>query len=173
MDRMEVLEVSGYTEAEKLEIARRYLVKRQIPEHGLSPKKASFDKDALQEVIQHYTREAGVRNLEREIATVARKVARKFAQGRKTARTHPSKKHRRISGTDKKFRHEVAEEDHEVGVAAGLAVTSTGGDVLFVEATVVPGKGELNLTGAGWGCNEGICSCGHDLCPLAAGMNWG
>lgn len=146
MDRMEVLEVSGYTEAEKMEIARRYLVKRQISEHGLDPQKASFDKAALQEVIQHYTREAGVRNLEREIATVARKVARKFAQGRKR-RVHIHQKNIAEYLGPQKFRHEVAEEDHEVGVAAGLAVTSTGGDVLFVEATVVPGKGELNLTG--------------------------
>ena len=146
MDRMEVLEVSGYTEAEKLEIARRYLVKRQIPEHGLTSKNASFDKAALQEVIQHYTREAGVRNLEREIATVARKVARKFAQGRKRRVRIQEKNVAEYLGPQK-FRYEVAEEDHEVGVAAGLAVTSTGGDVLFVEATVIPGKGELNLTG--------------------------
>ena len=146
MDRMEVLEVSGYTEAEKLEIARRYLVKRQIPEHGLTSKNASFDKAALQEVIQHYTREAGVRNLEREIATVARKVARKFAQGRKRRVRIQEKNIAEYLGPQK-FRYEVAEEDHEVGVAAGLAVTSTGGDVLFVEATLIPGKGELNLTG--------------------------
>ena len=146
MDRMEVLEVSGYTEAEKLEIARRYLVKRQMSEHGLTHKHIAFDKAALQEVIQHYTREAGVRNLEREIATVSRKVARKFAQGRKRRVRVQQKNVAEYLGPQK-FHYEVAEEDHEVGVAAGLAVTATGGDVLFVEASVVPGKGELNLTG--------------------------
>ena len=87
-----------------------------------------------------------MRNLEREIATVTRKVARKFAQGRKR-RVHIHQKNIAEYLGSQKFRHEVAEEDHEVGVAAGLAVTSTGGDVLFVEATVIPGKGELNLTG--------------------------
>ena len=146
MDRMEVLEVSGYTEAEKVEIARRYLVKRQIAEHGLTAKKISFDKAALQEIVQHYTREAGVRNLDREIATVARKVARKFAQGRKRRVRVQAKDVAEYLGPQK-FRHEVAEEAHEIGVAAGLAVTSVGGDVLFVEGSVVPGKGGLNLTG--------------------------
>ena len=146
MDRMEVLEVSGYTEVEKLEIARRYLVKRQISEHGLTAKNTSFDKAALQEVIQYHTREAGVRNLEREIATIARKVARKFAQGRKR-RVRVQQKNVADYLGPQKFRYEVAEEDHEVGVAAGLAVTAAGGDVLFVEASVVPGKGGLNLTG--------------------------
>lgn len=146
MDRMEVLEVSGYTEVEKLEIARRYLVKRQISAHGLTAKNTSFDKAALQEVIQYHTREAGVRNLEREIATIARKVARKFAQGRKR-RVRVQQKNVADYLGPQKFRYEVAEEDHEVGVAAGLAVTAAGGDVLFVEASVVPGKGGLNLTG--------------------------
>lgn len=146
MDRMEVLEVSGYTEIEKLEIARRYLVKRQLSEHGLTAKNLSFDKAALQDVIQHHTREAGVRNLEREIATVSRKVARKFAQGRKRRVRVQQKNVAEYLGPQK-FRYEVAEEDHEVGVAAGLAVTATGGDVLFVEASLVPGKGGLNLTG--------------------------
>ena len=146
MDRMEILEVSGYTEAEKVEIARRYLVKRQIPEHGLTAKKASFDKAALQEIVQSYTREAGVRNLDREIATVSRKVARKFAQGRRRRVRVQQKNVAEYLGPPR-FRHEVAEEAHEVGVAAGLAVTSVGGDVLFVEASVVPGKGGLHLTG--------------------------
>jgi ATP-dependent Lon protease len=146
MDRMEVLEVSGYTEAEKVEIARRYLVKRQVPEHGLTAKKLSFDKAALQEVIQSYTREAGVRNLEREIATISRKVARKFAQGRRRRVRVQQKNVAEYLGPVR-FRHEVAEEAHEVGVAAGLAVTSVGGDVLFVEASVIPGKGALHLTG--------------------------
>lgn len=146
MDRMEVLEVSGYTEAEKLEIARKYLVKRQISEHGLTAKKLSFDKAAILEIIQYYTREAGLRNLEREIGTVTRKVARKFAQGRRRKVRVQQKDVSEYLGP-RRFRHEVAEEAHEVGVAAGLAWTPVGGDVLFMEASVVPGKGGLHLTG--------------------------
>ncbi|MBT5831389.1 MAG: endopeptidase La, partial [Candidatus Latescibacteria bacterium] len=146
MDRMEVLEVSGYTEAEKLEIARKYLVKRQVSEHGLTAKKLSFDKAAILEIIQYYTREAGLRNLEREIGTVTRKVARKFAQGRRRKVRVQQKDVAEYLGA-RRHRHEVAEEEHEVGVAAGLAWTPVGGDVLFVEASVLPGKGGLKLTG--------------------------
>ncbi len=146
MDRMEVLEVPGYTEAEKIEIARRYLVKRQMAEHGLTQKLVSFDKAALQELVQYYTREAGLRNLEREIATISRKVARKFAQGRKRRVRIQSKDVAEYLGP-RRFRHEVAEESHEVGVAAGLAWTPVGGDVLFVEGTMMPGTGGLHLTG--------------------------
>jgi len=146
MDRLEILEVSGYTEAEKLEIARRYLVKRQVSEHGLTTKKLTFDKAALLEVIQHYTREAGLRNVEREIGTITRKVARKFAQGRRRKVGVGQKDVAEYLGA-RRYRHEVTEEDHEVGVAAGLAWTPVGGEVLFVEASVLPGKGGLNLTG--------------------------
>ena len=146
MDRMEVLEVSGYTEAEKLEIARKYLVKRQVSEHGLTAKKLSFDKAAILEVIQYYTREAGLRNLEREIGTITRKVARKFAQGRRRKVRVQQKDVAEYLGA-RRYRHDVAEEAHEVGVAAGLAWTPVGGDVLFVEASVLPGKGGLKLTG--------------------------
>jgi ATP-dependent Lon protease len=146
LDRMEVLELSGYTEAEKVSIAKRYLVPRQLAEHGLSEKKLEIDEDVLLSLARRYTREAGLRNLEREVGTLCRKVARRFAQGRRR-KVH-------LKGSDLKeylgaprFSHEVAEEANEVGVAAGLAVTSAGGDVLFVEATTMPGKGNLNLTG--------------------------
>jgi ATP-dependent Lon protease len=146
MDRMEVIEVSGYTEAEKLEIVRKYLVKRQVSEHGLTAKRLSFDKAALLEVIQHYTREAGLRNLEREIGTITRKVARKFAQGRRRKVRVQHKDVAEYLGP-RRYRHEVTEAEHEVGVAAGLAWTPVGGEVLFVEASVLPGKGGLKLTG--------------------------
>lgn len=146
MDRLEVLEVSGYTEAEKLEIARKYLVKRQVSEHGLTAKRVSFDKAAILEVIQHYTREAGLRNLEREIGTMTRKITRKFAQGRRRKVRVQQKDVAEYLGP-RRYRHEVTEEEHEVGVAAGLAWTPVGGDVLFVEASVLPGKGGLKLTG--------------------------
>ncbi len=146
LDRLEVLELSGYTEAEKLKIAERYLVPRQLEEHGLSEKKLEFDDDALLSLIQHYTREAGLRNLEREIGTLTRKVTRKFAQGRRRKMRLRERDLREYLGA-RRFNHEVVEVDDDVGVAAGLAWTPAGGDVLFVEATLMPGKGELKLTG--------------------------
>ena len=146
LDRMEVIELSGYTELEKLEIARRYLVPKQVSEHGLTSKRIYIDKGALRSVVGDYTREAGLRNLEREIGTICRKVARKFAEGRQ----------RRIRVKEKdllgylgpaRVRHESAESSNEVGVVAGLAWTPVGGDVLFVEATKTPGRGRLRMTG--------------------------
>ncbi len=146
LDRMEVLELSGYTDAEKLQIAGHYLVPKQLDGHGLSKKKLEIDEEALHSLIQHYTREAGLRNLEREVGTLARKVARRFAQGRRRkVRVREQDLHGYLG--PRRFRHESAEEADEVGVAAGLAVTPVGGDVLFVEATVMPGKGNLDLTG--------------------------
>lgn len=146
LDRMEVLELSGYTEAEKLEIARRYLVPKQLAEHGLNSKKLYIDKATLRSVISGYTREAGLRNLEREIGSICRKAARKFAEGRI--------RRIRVKETDLpdylgpvRYRHEIAEVSSEVGVVAGLAWTPVGGDVLFVEASRMPGKGRLKLTG--------------------------
>lgn len=146
LDRMEVLEVSGYTQVEKLEIAKRYLVPKQVSEHGLTSKRIYIDKGALRSVVSEYTREAGLRNLEREIGTICRKVARKFAEGRQ--------RRVRVKETDlpdylgpPRFRHELAETSNEVGVVAGLAWTPVGGDVLFVEATSTPGRGRLRLTG--------------------------
>ncbi len=146
LDRMEILELSGYTEAEKLEIARRYLVPKQLTEHGLNAKKLYIDKSTLRSVIGGYTREAGLRNLEREIGSIARKAARKFAEGRV--------RRIRVKDTDLpdylgpvRYRHETAETSNEVGVVAGLAWTPVGGDVLFVEASKMPGTGRLKLTG--------------------------
>ncbi len=146
LDRMEVLELSGYTEVEKLEIARRYLVPKQVGEHGLNSKRIYVDKGALRSVVGEYTREAGLRNLEREVGTICRKVARKFAEGRR--------RRVRVKESDlpdylgpPRFRHESAESSHEVGVVAGLAWTPVGGDVLFVEATKMPGRGRLKLMG--------------------------
>ena len=146
LDRMEVLELSGYTEEEKLEIARRYLVPKQIAEHGLTSSKLYIDKGALRSVIGGYTREAGLRNLEREIGTISRKVARKFAQGRRR-RLRVQEKHLGEYLGPERFRRETAEESNEVGVVAGLAWTPVGGDVLFVEGSTMPGKGMTKLTG--------------------------
>lgn len=145
-DRMEVLELPGYTEREKREIAERFLVPRQLGENGLSTERLRFTPEALLAIIRKYTREAGVRNLEREIGAVCRKVARKVAEGmEETVSVTPEALHDYLG--PRKFRHEVAEEADEVGVVTGLAWTQTGGEVLFVEATLVPGKGNLTLTG--------------------------
>ena len=145
-DRMEVLELPGYTELEKLHIAQRFLVSRQLKENGLSADRLQFSDDGVLAIIRNYSREAGVRNLEREIGTVCRKVAMGVAQGSEgTAVITPEALHGYLGPI--KFRYEVAEEGDEVGVATGLAWTPVGGDVLFIEAALVPGKGNLILTG--------------------------
>jgi len=128
------------------QIAKRYLVPKQLEEHGLSDKKLQIDDEAVLSVIQHYTREAGLRNLEREIGTLCRKVTRKFAQGRRRKIRVRAKDLHEFLGPER-YRHEMMEEEDEVGVATGLAWTPVGGDALFVEATTMPGKGNLKLTG--------------------------
>jgi ATP-dependent Lon protease len=143
---MEVIRLSGYTEDEKLEIAKRHLVPKQLDEHGLNPEYLVFTDPALRAMIETYTREAGLRNFEREIATVARKVARKVAEGETgTVRVTPGGL-QRFLGAPKTLPEERLKKD-EAGIATGLAWTATGGDVLFVEATVMKGKGRLTLTG--------------------------
>jgi ATP-dependent Lon protease len=146
-DRMEVIELAGYTLEEKLEIGKRYLVPRQIERNGLTKSKIEFTDDALREIIDGYTREAGVRNLEREIGSVCRKVAREFAEGRrKSKRTIRPKQVAEYLGR-RRVQPEVRRRTDEPGVATGLAWTPVGGDVLFVEATAYPGEGKLQLTG--------------------------
>src|SRR4051812_6628441 len=146
-DRMEVIQLAGYTEEEKLEIAKRYLVPRQIDRNGLTKGKIEFTDDALGLIIDGYTREAGVRNLEREIGAVCRKVAREFAEGTRTRkRTIRPKQVQELLGK-RRFLSEVARRTGEPGVATGLAWTPVGGDVLFVEATAYPGDGKLQITG--------------------------
>jgi ATP-dependent Lon protease len=146
LDRMEVLRLSGYTGDEKLEIARRHIVPKQVDEHGLTPEHLVFTDPALRAMIETYTREAGLRNLEREIAAVTRKVARKVAEGETgTVRVTPGSL-QRFLGAPKTLPEERLKKD-EVGIATGLAWTATGGDVLFVEATVMKGKGRLTMTG--------------------------
>ncbi len=145
-DRMEVIHFPGYTEDEKLHIARQYLIPKQLTEHGLSPTRLDIGDDAVQEIVRLYTREAGVRNLERTIAMVCRQVARKVVEGKKgktkvTARTL----HKYLGPA--KFSYGLAEERDEVGVSTGLVWTEVGGDVIFIEATKMPGKGNLSLTG--------------------------
>ncbi|MDX6672781.1 MAG: ATP-dependent Lon protease, partial [Solirubrobacteraceae bacterium] len=146
-DRMEVIELAGYTEEEKLEIAKRYLVPRQIERNGLTKGKIAFTDPALRAIIADYTREAGVRNLEREIGTVCRKVARLVAEGKVTKRYSVSEKRARELLGKRRFFSEARRRTAEPGVATGLAWTPAGGDVLFVEATAMPGSGKLMITG--------------------------
>jgi ATP-dependent Lon protease len=146
-DRMEVLQLPGYTEEEKLQIALRHLVPKQIKENALSPKLISFSSGAIKKLIALYTREAGVRNLERELASVCRKVARKVAEGKKILNKITSQNIETYLGPPKIFKDQVQKKD-QVGVTTGVAWTATGGEILFVEATKMKGKGTLSLTGS-------------------------
>jgi len=146
-DRMEVIALAGYSEEEKLEIARRYLVPRQIERNGLTRGKISFGDPALRAIIADYTREAGVRNLEREIGSVCRKVARQVAEGTARRKVNISEKRARELLGKRKFFTEARRRTARPGVATGLAWTAAGGDVLFIEATSMPGSGRLTLTG--------------------------
>jgi len=146
-DRMEVLALPGYTLEEKVQIARRFLVPKQVAGHGLKRAQISIGKDAIRRIITGYTREAGVRNLEREIANVCRKVARKVAEGRRKKTTVDHRVLHDFLGP-RRFEAEKAGIRGQVGVATGLAWTPTGGQILFIEATRMPGKGRLILTGS-------------------------
>jgi len=145
-DRMEIIQLPGYTEEEKLEIAKRYLVKRQLEANGLKPDQVSLPDQTLQAIIRDYTREAGVRNLEREIGAVLRNTAMKIAEGAKEKIVIEPKDLHAILGA-RRFENEVAERTSVPGVATGLAWTSVGGDILFIEASRTPGTGKLILTG--------------------------
>ncbi len=145
-DRLEVISLPGYTEEEKLAIARKHLVPRQVRAHGLTPEQVRFAESALREIITGYTREAGVRNLDRAIGDICRKVARRIAEGQVRRVVVRARDVARYLGP-RRFEHEVAEAADAVGVATGLAWTPVGGDVLFVEVSVMPGRRELILTG--------------------------
>jgi len=146
-DRMEVIQLAGYTVEEKLHIAKRYLVPRQLSANGLKPSQIEFADPALNAIIEEYTREAGVRNLERQIGTVCRKVARGVAEGKAKGKVRISaKRARELLGKRRVF-SETRRRTKDPGVATGLAWTPVGGEVLFVEATAVPGSGNLTITG--------------------------
>jgi ATP-dependent Lon protease len=145
-DRMEIIQLSGYTEQEKLEIAKRHLIPKQIAEHGLTKNQVQFTDDAIRAMINQYTQEAGLRSLEREFASVCRKVARQIATGEKKARKIHIDNLDQYLGRPKVFQDELLKRD-QVGVATGLAWTPVGGDILFVEATSMRGRGALTLTG--------------------------
>jgi ATP-dependent Lon protease len=146
-DRMEVLELPGYTEEEKLKIANEHLIAKQVKNHGLTAEQVTFTDDAIRSVIRSYTREAGVRNLEREIGALCRKIARRRAEGDEAPITVTLDEVVRMLGAPRFLDEEIEERTKSPGVAIGLAWTPTGGEVLFVEATKMQGGGSLTLTG--------------------------
>jgi len=145
-DRMEIIEIPSYIVEEKLGIAEKFLVPKQIKEHGLTPEQIEFTEEALRTIISSYTREAGVRNLERQIAAICRGVAREVAGGEDKKTVIASKNVSNYLGPVK-FYSEFAERIDEPGIVTGLAWTPMGGDILFIEASKMPGKGNLTLTG--------------------------
>jgi ATP-dependent Lon protease len=146
-DRMEVIQLAGYTEGEKLQIAKRYLVGRQIERNGLTPSRISFTDAGVRTIISDYTREAGVRQLEREIGTVCRKVARSVAEGTATRKVTVTEPRVRELLGKRRFFSETRRRTSRPGVATGLAWTPVGGAVLFIEASAMPGRGRLTITG--------------------------
>ena len=148
LDRMEVIELGGYTEEEKIEIAEHHLIPKQVEEHGLTPEQIEIKPEALKRLIRNYTREAGVRNLEREIGSLVRKATRRFAEGRKGKVSVGPKFLEETLGAPRFLREEVVERELPAGTAVGLAWTPVGGDVLFVESAKMPsGKTGMTLTG--------------------------
>ena len=146
LDRMEVIQIPGYTEEEKIQIAQRFLIPKQTKDHGLSAAQISFSQDTVQKVIREYTREAGVRNLERNIAGLCRKAARKIVQNQRKNVRITNRNLQDFLGVPR-YRHAQAERAQQVGLATGLAWTEVGGEVLAVEVSVMKGKGKLTLTG--------------------------
>jgi ATP-dependent Lon protease len=146
-DRMEIIRIPGYTENEKLNIAKRYLVRKQREANGLKEENIEFSDQAILQIIRHYTREAGVRNLEREIASICRKVAVEVVKTDRNAHVRVSASSLAKQLGPPRFRYGIAETEPQIGVATGLAWTEMGGELLGVEVTIVPGRGKLTVTG--------------------------
>jgi ATP-dependent Lon protease len=146
LDRMEIIRLEGYTEDEKLEIAERHLLQKQIEAHGLNNEEFVLTHEGLRALIQKYTREAGVRTLEREIAKLARKVLRQILEGKVTSVTITPENLHEFAGVQK-YRHGLSETEHQIGAVTGLAWTEVGGELLTIESVTVPGKGAIKLTG--------------------------
>ena len=146
MDRMEIIRISGYTEDEKVEIAKRHLISKQLETHGLKKGEWTISDDALRDIIRHYTREAGVRNLEREIANLARKALRQLVAKKEKSFRVTRRNLEKYAGVHR-YRFGVAEEDDLIGVTTGLAWTEVGGELLSIEAVTMPGKGNVSHTG--------------------------
>lgn len=147
MDRMEVIEIPGYTDDEKVQIAERHLIPRIIKEHGLDEDRINISSNAIHKVIREYTREAGVRNLERKLSAVTRKVSKEIVEGRERQARISTQNVDNYLGVPR-FKDEKSEKENRVGVATGMAYTQAGGDILDIEVAVVPGKGKLLLTGS-------------------------
>jgi ATP-dependent Lon protease len=146
-DRMEIIELAGYTDEDKLQIAKRYLVPKQVEAAGLEHVELTWDDDSITQIIQHYTREAGVRNLERELGAVARKVATRVAEGKDAPDEITKERIREYLGRPRFFYEELAARTSQPGVAIGVGVNAFGGDIMFIEATKMPGKGSWTITG--------------------------
>jgi ATP-dependent Lon protease len=147
-DRMEIIELQGYTEEEKLHIAFQYLIPRQVDENGITKDNIEFTEESIRFIVRHYTREAGVRNLERNIGTICRKQARRLAEGKsQKLQVTPEVIEEFLGGIKIRVDTEIAERTKRTGVAVGLAWTPSGGDILFVEATKMKGKGDFKITG--------------------------
>jgi ATP-dependent Lon protease len=146
LDRMEIIRLSGYTEDEKVEIAKRHLIPKQIEAHGLRGGEWEISDTALRDVIRYYTREAGVRNLEREIANLTRKAIKEIMMGQQSSIQITRRNLVKFAGV-KRYRYGEAEKEDLVGVSTGLAWTEVGGELLSIEAVVVPGKGKMTITG--------------------------
>jgi len=147
LDRMEVIEMPGYTEDEKVQIAERHLLPRIFEEHGLDHDKINISTNTIYQIIREYTREAGVRNLERKLATIARKVSKEIVEGRNKKASITTQSIEKYLGVPR-FKYEKSAQENRIGVATGMAYTETGGDILDIEVAVVPGKGKLILTGS-------------------------
>ncbi|WP_448659897.1 endopeptidase La [Sphingomonas sp. CJ99] len=146
LDRMEIIRLEGYTEDEKVEIAERHLIAKQVEAHGLKPGEFTLTQDGLRDLIRYYTREAGVRTLEREIAKLARKALRRILEGKAEAVTVTPDTLAEFAGV-RKYRHGVGEEENQIGAVTGLAWTEVGGELLTIEAVTVTGKGAIRTTG--------------------------
>lgn len=146
LDRMELIHLPGYTEEDKVKIATQYLIPKQLKEHGLTTKNLKISEGTVRRVIREYTREAGVRNLERSISTICRKAAREVVKDRKKSIRLTKNNLQKFMGVPR-YRYGVAEKENEIGVATGLAWTETGGDILSIEVTLMKGKGKMTLTG--------------------------
>jgi ATP-dependent Lon protease len=146
LDRMEIIRLEGYTEDEKVQIAERHLMAKQVEAHGLKPEEFSVTEGAVRDLVRYYTREAGVRTLEREIARLARKALRRIVEGKAESVTVTSENLADFAGV-RKFRYGVGEEEHQIGAVTGLAWTEVGGELLTIESVTVPGKGMVKTTG--------------------------
>ena len=174
-DRMEIIELQGYTEEEKVHIAFQYLIPRQIEENGITKEQIEFPEETVGFLIRHYTREAGVRNLERTIGTICRKQARRIAEGKtdKLVVTPELVQHTDMLGGMKiRTEGEIAERTKRTGVAVGLAWTPTGGDILFIEANKMKGKGGFTMTGQLGAGDAGVDAGGTDLGAVECEGTW-